>query len=143
MFAWAVDIPVRITPKLFSICKESAIQWYQYFRDICSHRLNAIHEGGFKLGGRGHIVQIDESLLVKRKYQRGRLVPEKWIFGMYDTTLRFGIAVFVDDRKKETLLPLIQKYVAPQTTIWSDEWRAYRNIPALPEHYRHGTVNHR
>jgi hypothetical protein len=33
------------------------------------------------LGGFGKVVEIDESLLHKRKYHRGREKPEIWVFG--------------------------------------------------------------
>ena len=142
MFLWAADVPVRIVPNLLPVDATSVTQWYQYVRAICSHQLILIHEGGYRIGGQGIIVQVDESLLVKRKYHHGRAIPEKWIFGMYDTSMNCGIAVYVENRTREVLLSEIQKYVAPNTTIWSDEWKAYQAIASLPEHYMHGTVNH-
>lgn len=52
-------------------------------RDICSWKLlqTPVH-----LGGPGKEVQIDESLLVKAKYHRGRNArrQESWVFGAYD-----------------------------------------------------------
>jgi len=39
-----------------------------------------------------------------------------------------------------TLLPIIQRVVAPGTTVWSDEWRAYAGLVGLG--YVHQTVNH-
>lgn len=66
LFLWATDTPVRIVPHMFRISKKTVMQWYQYFRDICSQQLITIHEGEFRLGGDNHILQIDESLLVKR-----------------------------------------------------------------------------
>ena len=52
-------------------------------------------------------------------------MKEQWIFGIYDTTLKFGIMQYVPDRSRETLLGIIQEHVAAETTIWSDQWRAY------------------
>jgi hypothetical protein len=37
-----------------------------------------------KIGGRGKIVEIDESKLRKRKYNVGRMVRTKWIIGGVD-----------------------------------------------------------
>ncbi|KAF2891457.1 hypothetical protein ILUMI_14716, partial [Ignelater luminosus] len=54
-----------------------------------------------------------ESLTSKRKHNRGHMVPEKWVFGLYDVEAKLGVAEFVEDRSRETLLPLIEKYVIP------------------------------
>ena len=142
MFLWCANIPVGTVPSMISVSERVAIQWFMYFRDICSHQLLRVKNGGFKLGGPGTVLQIDESVSTKRKYHRGRKIKEQWIFGMYNTTLHYGIALYVKDRSCETLLGLIQEYVAPETTIWSDEWRAYRRIQNLPQNYEHETVNH-
>lgn len=48
----------------------------------------------------------------------------------------------VERRNADTLLPIIQKYIKPNTTIISDLWAAYRKIGDLPEGYNHLTVNH-
>ena len=42
------------------------------------------------IGGLEHIVEIDESLLVRRKYNVGHLVREQWVFGGYDNTDKVG-----------------------------------------------------
>ena len=41
--------------------EKTAIQMYQYFRDVCSWRL-LNHDALLMLGGTGTVVQIDESL---------------------------------------------------------------------------------
>ena len=48
----------------------------------------------------------------------------------------------VPDRTKITLLPIIQQYIRPGTTIISDEWKAYHDIGTIPGGYTHQTVNH-
>lgn len=48
----------------------------------------------------------------------------------------------VERRDAGILLPLIQCYILPGTTIVSDCWRAYGGIENLPEGYQHLTVNH-
>ena len=40
-----------------------------------------------------------------------------------------------------TLLPIIWKHVYPGTTIWPDEWEAYRRLQTMYG-YDHQTVNH-
>ena len=48
------------------------------------------------IGGIGHIVEVDESVVAKRKYHRGRLVKERWVVGGYETTTKLGFLEFVE-----------------------------------------------
>lgn len=50
----------------------------------------------------------------------------------------------VQNRDRATLLPIIEQFVLPGTTIHSDEWGAYMHgaIPIIPP-YIHHAVNHR
>ena len=41
------------------------------------------------------------------------------------------------------MIPIIQENIAPNTTIYSDQWRAYNGIGELQGYnYQHLTVNH-
>ena len=66
-----------------------------------------------RLGGVGHTVQIDECLISKRKYHRGCLVRELWIFGLFDVHAGFGVIRLVPNRNRVTLLPIIEEFVIP------------------------------
>jgi hypothetical protein len=46
----------------------------------------------------------------------------------------------VGKRNKETLLPIIFKYIKPGTTVISDEWKAYKAL--IIHNYAHKSVNH-
>ncbi len=43
----------------------------------------------------------------------------------------------------QILLPLIQRWILPGTTVMSDMFLSYRNIAMLPQGYTHLVVNHR
>ena len=89
----------------------------------------------------GSMVQIDESLFTKRKYERGRKVPQKWVFGACESQPE-GRCYFtiVPKRDQKTLEHCIGQWVKQGSIIVSDEWMAYRH---LTEHgYFHFTVNH-
>lgn len=58
---WCRQYPVSDAAEEANITKRTAIQCYQYLRDICSWRL-INRDAPILLGGPGHIVQIDESL---------------------------------------------------------------------------------
>ena len=96
-----------------------------------------------KIGGPGHIVEIDESKFGRRKYNRGRRVVGKWVLGGFCRTTG---EVFLSEcrgnkRNHHTLLRLIKDNVLPGTIILTDKWRGYT---ALRHHgYTHLTVNHR
>lgn len=62
------------------------------------------------------------------------------VFGMLQ---REGlvIAKVVNDTKAGTLIPIINDVVCPGSTIFSDEWQAYRNLD--PNLYDHGVVCHK
>jgi transposase-like protein len=137
MFMWITDTPVVTAAVLTGVSDVTAIQWYQYYRDVCSRTMLGLEQ---KLGGQGVIVQIDESLMFKRKNNIGRVVEQFWVFGMYDLSLRKGYIIHVEDRSAETLLPIIQQWVIAGTTIHSDEWRAYARLSEFG--YVHQTVNH-
>ena len=102
-------------------------------------------EGGSaqKIGGQGHIVEIDESKFGKRKYNRGRRVVGKWILGGWCRTTRECFLVECTNNKRDhhTLLRLIKQHVNPGTIILTDKWRGYN---ALERHgFTHLVVNHR
>ena len=114
--------------------------WMQFFRDIAVEHL-ARHPR--VLGGEGCVVEIDESLFARRKYNRGRHVVPQWVFGGYCRRSGLGFLIPVPDRQADTLLPIVADFIAPGTIIYSDCWPAYNRIPAIPErNYGHMVVNH-
>jgi len=115
----------------------TAVAWSSYCREViifwCQKRSKQIGEPGV-------IVEIDEAKFGKRKHNIGRIVGQ-WVFGgvQRDTPNNF-FSVPVPDRKADTLLDLIVKYVRQGSIIMSDCWRSYRLIDA--EKFVHLTVNH-
>jgi hypothetical protein len=129
-------------------------QWALYMREVCMLSVQAA-QAEKKIGGPGIEVQIDESKFGKRKYHRGHHVEGTWVFGgveiLHDDAGRpyagNCFAVSVVDRKRETLLPLLEKYVAAGSHISSDDWRAYWAIEDLcdrkgDQKYTHDIVVH-
>ena len=138
IFCWSAQLSVKSTVIMANVCRNSVCQWYQFIREKCSEAL--LNDVNYKFGGPGVVVQIDESVLAKRKYNVGRNVTQQWIFGLYDTTTKCSHVQLVDDRRAETLIPIIQKFVRPGSTVFSDQWAAYRQLNQLG--YHHATVNH-
>lgn len=122
------------------ICSKTTVQWHQYFRDVCAQYFLQHQQ---VIGGPGVEVEIDETCVSKRKYDRGRLVrPNQWMFGGIERLTKMVFLVLVEHRNADTLLPIIQEYINPGSVIYSDLWRAYGGIAALPQGYQHLTVNH-
>ncbi|PSN37908.1 hypothetical protein C0J52_19526 [Blattella germanica] len=57
-----------------------------------------------------------------------------------DRDTKESFVVKVDQRNKETLIPLINTFVLPGSKICSDGWKAYTSLES--EGYIHGLVNH-
>jgi hypothetical protein len=114
--------------------------WLQFCRDIC---VEFFIRNPKVIGGPGKIVEIDETLISRRKYERGRVVNQVWLFGGVERGSSENCFMeIVEARNADTLLPIIQRRIAPGTTIVSDLWRAYFRIDQLPEGYEHLRVNH-
>ena len=107
--------------------EHSIVDWNQYCRDIAVSRFVNYP---VQIRGPGHIVEIDESLFSRRKYNRGRIVHEQWIFGGCDPATKEGFLLPVPRRNAATLMPLIIQWVRPGTEIWSDILGAYNGIAA-------------
>ncbi|BHF76153.1 hypothetical protein SprV_0501925100 [Sparganum proliferum] len=98
------------------ISHTTAVQWYALCRSVCS---TALMNERKQIGGPGVEVQVDESLISRRRRQL-------WLV--------------VNDRSWPALRAVIKKWVAKGSIIVTDEWKAYKRLPS--EGYEHFTVNH-
>jgi len=55
------------------VCPTSVSQWYQFLREKCSQAL--LKDNDYTFGGPGVVVQIDESVVAKRKYHVRNHIP--------------------------------------------------------------------
>ena len=67
-YFWSVAIQNHKIISMLNLSEPTVVQYFQYFRDVCSHWLL---ETPIQLDGVGKSVQTDESLLSKRKNNRG------------------------------------------------------------------------
>lgn len=96
----------------------------------------ALLEGQRSIGGPGVYVHIDEALF--RGIIGGNPRNRQIIFGM--ATKDCVVSFAIENRKAVTLLPLIQKYVHPESIIVTDSHRSYARLARLG--WRHEIVNH-
>ena len=112
--------------------------WIRFIRDVCVESVSA--DGDEQLGGAGVIVEIDETLVAKRKYNRGRVVEQVWLFGAVERVTGKCFFEVVANRSEAVLLEVIRRKIRKGTTIMSDSHRSYTN---LEQHgYVHFKVNH-
>ena len=130
--------PVQIKTEL-QIADHTTVDWRNFCREVCE--VIFLEEKG-KIGGPGYTVEIDESKFGKRKYNRGRRLDGKWVFGGICRESGDCFFNIVEKRDANTLIPLIQEHILPGTTIISDCWAAYNGIEKLGLGYIHKTVNH-
>ena len=141
IYCFGIDLQVYQVMKLVkNVNEKTVIDWFSFCRDICTEKLNNVD---VVLGGDvdSNIIEIDESLFgKKRKYHRGTGRQDTWIFGMVERGKRDIILRQVNDRTKDTLIPLIEKHVKKGSTIYSDGWASYTCLQQ--KGYEHGVVNH-
>jgi ISXO2-like transposase domain len=126
----------------FGFTLPTIVDWSRYCRDIALWYIETIYETK-PIGGIGRTVEIDETLIVRRKYNRGRMLKQEWLFGgverRTDGTWSFFLE-FVPDRTAQTLTEIIMRRIEPGTIIISDGWPSYGGIKDLG--YGHQVINH-
>lgn len=93
--------------------KHTMPDWYNMTRDLCVDWTKATP---YQIGGPGHVVQIDESVVsAPKRTANGRARPgrQRWVFGGIDSTTKEAFLVEVPQRDAATLLPLIVQWIAP------------------------------
>jgi hypothetical protein len=71
VFYWSEDMSIVNVCRLTERSNKTVVNWYNFCHDVCC----SIYENQKPMGGPNECVQIDESLLRrKRKYNRGRIL---------------------------------------------------------------------
>lgn len=133
------EISTEFCEREFGMSRHSIVDWANFDREVCA---DSLLRNPAVIGGPGLTVEIDESQFSRRKNNVGSVFPAQWVFGGICRENRECFLFSVPDRSANTLLPIIQQHIRPGTTIMSDEWAAYRDIPNVPGNYNHLTVNH-
>ena len=144
IFYWAQGEGVKQTAQYTGTSEHTTSLTFGQLQDACAvwaDRHPAI------IGGPGQAVQIDETAITTRKQHVGRLprTAQIWVFGGICEETGECFCEVVPDRRRGTLVPLIEKHVRPGTHVKSDGWGAYRGLDNYKgvSPYAHSTVNHR
>ena len=158
---WAWEAPVSQACRHAKVDKQTAIDMYQWLREVSSTMLLPMP---IVLGGPGIEVHVDESLFhhkpkvlvinfnynhsVDYSYiesQRTSNHSTSWVLGIADTscTPSLGYMQLVENRTATTLLHIIRRHTARESIVHTGEWRAYNGIQRLHGLcLEHCTVNH-
>jgi hypothetical protein len=122
--AFVLNFPIFILEDQTGIDDETLIDWYSVCREVCTEFATQR-----RIGGAGHIVEIDEHLLVTPKYHRGHALVNQaeWVWGAYDRTTGEIVLVRLPDRTDDTLLLCITNYINEHSLIFSDGWLRRRS----------------
>jgi transposase-like protein len=136
---WLSGISHQSTMTLLGHSPNTVTVFFKHFRKLVS---SALTEEDQVIGGPGIIVEVDETKLGKRKYQRGHRVEGCWVVvGIERTPEAKVFLVPVEERSSETLTSILRRYVAPHSIVYTDCWKGYLGIQYDLE-VSHATVNH-
>ena len=74
------------------------------------------------------VVEIDESVIGRTKYNVGRRRDQQWLFGCIERNTSKIFIKCVDSRTKQELGGLIKEVIVEDTLVMSDEWPAYMSF---------------
>ena len=137
IFTFSLDSDITEGSRLSSFQRKRGSYHYTRFRKCCGKFLDE----NFQSLGDDWVVEIDESAFNKKnKHHRGSGSNTRWVFGMIERRTGRCKFVYVPNRNRETLLPIIREYIGRGATVHSDMWRSYWVLGS--EGYIHRMVNH-
>jgi len=133
---FVIGVTANTAARVLRINHKSAVYYFRRIRELIAVNLASSTEELFS----GE-VEVDESYFGShRKGKRGRGAAAKTpVFGI----LMRGGKVFtqvVMNAKSETLLPIINSKVRPDSIVYSDTWNGYNNLDVSD--FRHMRINH-
>lgn len=131
------NTPLNIIRLNLRIAQHTAVDFASFCREVVFEHFIVNSK---PIGGPGTHVEIDESKFGRRKYNKGHRVEGQWVFGGYERVSGEIFMVPVEKRDRSTLLPIIEEWILPGTTVHSDYWRAYDCLN--DEGYNYPKVNH-
>ncbi|KAK9679898.1 ISXO2-like transposase domain [Popillia japonica] len=134
------EVPMKKFMDYTDITTHTAVAWYRYARDVMVKI--AAHDY-IRIDGPNDVVELDESHIFRRGYNRGRLATWEhvWVVGGVSRTTRRVFAVIVPRRTTQVLRDVLIYHVDLRTHLCTDQWAGYRTINQT---FRNGhtTVNH-
>ena len=100
----------RVMLECLNISSRISVGWWSF----CLEVMDTWFNNQDSISGKGFEVEIDETVIVRRKFNRGHVLKQLWLFGGIErlNTWRFVFTLngpTGDKRNSMTLLPLIEK----------------------------------
>ncbi|CEF59560.1 Transposase, ISXO2-like domain-containing protein [Strongyloides ratti] len=138
-YLWLWKNPVNSIKGQCEVSSATVCSFLGYFR---LHVVDALETEECVIGGEDIVVELSETKMDKRKYNKRHLVNEVWVVGGVEKTEERSVfAVSLEKRDSETLLDVIKKHIKPGSIIHTDRWRGYEGIKEKLG-FKYYTVNH-
>ena len=138
-YFWLNEVQWTAAVAMSGCAQKTVTRFHWLFRRLAARGLSEVDT---VIGGRGIIVEIDETKLGRRKFNRGHHVEGVWVLvGVERTEARRIFVVSLPDRSAETIRRVIRMHVAPESVVQTDGWRGYIGIGEACN-VVHRTVNH-
>lgn len=140
-YCWINCYSLDNTVSECNVNKNTVTNYFTCFRDSVICELTDGEQP--VIGGPNLNVEIDETQISHRKYNRGRYLESVWVFGGICRETHEAFALVVPDRTAPTLIEEISNYIAAGSIIHSDSWASYKQIEQIEgKNYTHFCVNH-
>ncbi|XP_067141792.1 uncharacterized protein [Centruroides vittatus] len=129
-FIWhllCIECSLTNTCMAVGISTSNAADWANYVRLVMMISVSSTSD--LKVGGPGKMVEIDETVVTKRKNEKGQnLKGTRWVVRGMCHQDNACFVCKVNDRSEQTLNWIISKYVNSGSTVYMDEWKGYNHI---------------
>jgi transposase-like protein len=141
-------VPCSFTASTLGISRNTVSSYNKLFRKHIKNK--QLLNMRIKIGGRNKIVEIDETKIAKRKYNKGHKVEGAWVIGGIERSILKNkvknenkklFLVPIEERNIDSIDLIIKRYVKKGTTVYTDCWKGYNNLKNIG--YKHMTVNHK
>jgi transposase-like protein len=139
-YCWCQSMNVNAACQHCEVNEETGTKWYKIFRRIVM--LKVVNEKQFQIGGRGCIVEVDETHIFSRKYNVGRVLISEavWIVGGICRETKEVFLKAVVKRNQANLHKIIVENIVSGSTVITDGWRGYWGVGN--NGFIHLSVNH-
>ena len=95
------------------------------------------------IGGDNRYVQVDETLIFRRKNHVERFIKQVWLVGAIYTTPPYDFFLIkVPNRNSNIIKAVLDMWINSNSNLKADSWNAYYRTASDSEFNSHKTVNH-